>query len=180
MTDLRDGTRDGTSDDQHVPVGSVRSAALSGEAASTEATATETAVLDLDDPRATDREVVGGKGAALAIAANAGCPVIPGWVVTVHGTRLIDGEGIDVLEAELQEAWRGGPVVVRSSSVVEDGDEESMADSWAQSDFSRSPKKRDLPIGSLIQRRATPSGGGRPHDAAPRGSVSSARARLSI
>lgn len=127
MTDLRDGTRDGTSDDQHVPVGSVRSAALSGEAASTEATATETAVLDLDDPRATDREVVGGKGAALAIAANAGCPVIPGWVVTVHGTRLIDGEGIDVLEAELQEAWRGGPVVVRSSSVVEDGDEESMA-----------------------------------------------------
>ena len=72
--------------------------------------------------------------------------------------------------------WRGDRAIGASCQAEDKVDGRSTS----AVPFRLSSKKRDLPIGSLIQRRATPSGGGRPHDAAPRGSVSSARARLSI
>lgn len=91
------------------------------------------AVVALDDERAQDRELTGGKAAALARAGRAGHRILPGIVLTTQGTAAIDeGRGEEVV-AELERAWKqlsdGGatPVVVRSSSVVEDAADESMA-----------------------------------------------------
>lgn len=50
-------------------------------------------VLWLDDPRARDRDLTGGKAAALADAASAGCPVVEGFVLEVDATAAIDDQG---------------------------------------------------------------------------------------
>lgn len=90
-------------------------------------------VIALDDERATDRDLTGGKAAALARAGRAGHRIVDGVVLTTRATASIDdGRGDEVLD-ELERAWErlsdGGstPVVVRSSSVVEDAEDESMA-----------------------------------------------------
>ncbi|MFF0202874.1 PEP/pyruvate-binding domain-containing protein [Streptomyces sp. NPDC005017] len=78
----------------------------------------------LDDPAATDPVLTGSKAASLARAADAGLPVLPGFVVPAS-TR-------DDAPA-LRDAWRelseGGtrPLVVRSSSSLEDTAESSQA-----------------------------------------------------
>ena len=83
--------------------------------------------LALDDEPAENLELAGAKGAALARAAHAGLPVIPGFVVTIPGTT--DHR----VAPEIREAWEalseGGrhPLVVRSSSSLEDGSVSSMA-----------------------------------------------------
>ena len=83
--------------------------------------------LALDDEPAEDLDLAGAKGAALARAAHAGLPVIPGFVVTIPGTT--DHR----VAPEIHEAWNslseGGkhPLVVRSSSSLEDGSASSMA-----------------------------------------------------
>jgi pyruvate,water dikinase len=89
-------------------------------------------VLQLGDDGASDSELVGSKAAALAVAAGAGLPVLPGFVVTTTGPREADG-----LEAEVRPRWddlsRHGarPLVVRSSSPLEDTLDSSMAGRFA-------------------------------------------------
>lgn len=146
-------------------------------------------VVPLDDDRARDRELTGGKAAALARAAAAGHRVVEGVVLTTHGTAAIDdGNGEDAL-AELDRAWKqlsdGGerPVVVRSSSVVEDAEDESMAGRYetvadvtdpdglrAALDTVLSSRQdvaeqsdglaTDHPIAVLVQRQLSPDWGG--------------------
>jgi len=91
-------------------------------------------ILTLDDPRAQDPELVGAKAAALAKAAAATLPVLPGFVLTTAACALIadDRPGPELLTA-LQAAWEGlskdgaSTLVVRSSSQAEDGSDSSMA-----------------------------------------------------
>jgi pyruvate,water dikinase len=91
-------------------------------------------VVTLDSPAALDPEVVGAKAASLARSLRAGLPVLPGWVLTTGALGPpAAGERELPVDAELRAAWaeasEGGrrPVVVRSSSTVEDGRTSSMA-----------------------------------------------------
>ncbi|HSK27369.1 MAG TPA: PEP/pyruvate-binding domain-containing protein [Jiangellales bacterium] len=86
------------------------------------------AVVGLAAPAATDAALTGAKAANLARAAGSGLPVLPGLVLT---TAAPDPLTPDVL-TELHEGWRGlggdgAPVVVRSSSTVEDAAVSSLA-----------------------------------------------------
>ncbi|WP_280265493.1 PEP/pyruvate-binding domain-containing protein [Nocardia wallacei] len=82
------------------------------------------AIVSLRDPRAQHPALSGAKAATLAQAAHRGLPVLDGFVLT---TAWPDGGRLPEIE------WRrltvGGrrPLVVRSSSVAEDGAEQSMA-----------------------------------------------------
>jgi pyruvate,water dikinase len=81
-------------------------------------------LLDLADPRAADASLTGAKAANLARARAAGLPVLGGFVLTTRGHPS---------PLELQAAWQNlsgngsRPVVVRSSSVAEDGEHSAMA-----------------------------------------------------
>lgn len=81
-------------------------------------------LLDLTDPRATDASLTGAKAANLARARTAGLPVLDGFVLTTRGRPA---------PRALREAWgalsRDGTrtLVVRSSSVAEDGSTSAMA-----------------------------------------------------
>src|SRR6266508_1305747 len=90
--------------------------------------------LRLDDPRALDAAVAGVKAANLARAAAAGLPVLPGFVLTTTaGATLEAGTASGELEGEVRAAWQWlsddgrRRLVVRSSSVAEDGAASSMA-----------------------------------------------------
>ena len=94
------------------------------------------AVVTLDSAAALDAEVVGAKASSLARALRAGLPVLPGWVATTGAfgpLPVVGGEATMPVDAELMAAWsaasEGGrqPLVVRSSSTVEDGHTSSMA-----------------------------------------------------
>ena len=83
----------------------------------------------LDSAEASDAALMGAKAANLAIAGRAGLPMLPGFVITTESTpRLATG-----LPPALHAAWaaltEGGEraLVVRSSSVLEDGAASSMA-----------------------------------------------------
>ena len=98
--------------------------------------ATDDQVVTLSDPAATDPSLVGAKAAALARAARAGLPVLPGFVLTTNAAALLEGAASGdqlALEVALRDAWRrlseGGSrsLVVRSSSTVEDDHASSMA-----------------------------------------------------
>ncbi|WP_167761088.1 PEP/pyruvate-binding domain-containing protein [Geodermatophilus sp. DF01_2] len=88
-------------------------------------------VVDLADERAADQRLTGAKAAALATAAGAGLPVVPGFVVTTTAVEEIAAGG-DLPTAVL-DAWHGlsdddaQALVVRSSSTVEDLGDSSMA-----------------------------------------------------
>jgi pyruvate,water dikinase len=87
--------------------------------------------VDLGDERARDARLVGAKAANLARAAAAGLPVLPGFAIT---TSLGDGWRRGERTAEVvRPAWTAlshtgaRPLVVRSSSTVEDIGTSSMA-----------------------------------------------------
>jgi pyruvate,water dikinase len=84
--------------------------------------------LGLADERARDPQVTGAKAAALAKARAAGLPVLPGTVLTVEGASLFLRNDPAVTDA-LLDVWseHGAPLVVRSSSTVEDQGSSSMA-----------------------------------------------------
>ncbi|MGH2686136.1 MAG: PEP/pyruvate-binding domain-containing protein, partial [Actinomycetota bacterium] len=96
---------------------------------STDGAASAAPVIDLDEPGAADAQVAGAKAANLAKAVSLGLPVLPGFVVTTGAGVQLD----DTLRGDLRRAWNrlssGGrkPLVVRSSSAVEDGATGSMA-----------------------------------------------------
>ncbi len=96
----------------------------------------EELVLGLDDARALDPALVGAKAACLARARVAGLPVVDGFVITtaVHARFLENGHALpDEVAPDLVNAWADlagpdeVPVVVRSSSSVEDVATSSMA-----------------------------------------------------
>ncbi|MDQ4096016.1 MAG: PEP-utilizing enzyme [Actinomycetota bacterium] len=98
------------------------------------ATGTRFAIA-LDEATATDPRITGAKAAALARASAMGLPTLPGFVVTTEavGDLLERGRFRPEADARVREAWaslsqRGSvSLVVRSSSVAEDGSESSMA-----------------------------------------------------
>jgi pyruvate,water dikinase len=85
-------------------------------------------VVWLSDAPAREPATTGAKAAALARATGAGLPALPGFVLTTAWADSMHFE-----PAEVVDAWRrlssGGarPLVVRSSSVAEDGAAQSMA-----------------------------------------------------
>ena len=88
-------------------------------------------VLALDDAAAADDRLTGAKASALARAHREGLPIVPGFVITTAEVeRLAPGTP---LPEEVLTAWRElsadgrRPVVVRSSSTVEDLGDSSMA-----------------------------------------------------
>ncbi|HKY68367.1 MAG TPA: PEP/pyruvate-binding domain-containing protein [Acidimicrobiales bacterium] len=93
-------------------------------------------VVDLDDPTAADVALTGGKAAALSRAGAGGLRTLGGVVLTTVFCAEVDG-GADVTgHPAVVEAFRraGGDersVVARSSSVVEDAAESSMAGQFA-------------------------------------------------
>src|SRR2546423_1627080 len=93
-------------------------------------------LLHLNEPLAQSIELAGAKAANLAASLVAGLPVIPGFVITTHGTSRLGGadEIRDVPTNDpLRRAWLALsgdgsiPLAVRSSSVVEDSTTSSMA-----------------------------------------------------
>ena len=90
---------------------------------------TDPLVVALHDPAAAESELTGAKAAALARAAARGLPVLAGMVVTTDAFVRPERN----VEPELERAWStmsdGGrrPVVVRSSSTIEDNAASSMA-----------------------------------------------------
>jgi pyruvate,water dikinase len=93
----------------------------------------EKSVVALDDPLAADLHTVGAKAAALARAANAGLPVVPGFAISPAAALSVSADEDAAIAREIRRAWLdltdGGrtPVVVRSSSAHEDGEISSMA-----------------------------------------------------
>jgi phosphohistidine swiveling domain-containing protein len=91
-------------------------------------------VIDIDDELAREPCVVGAKAAALARARAQGLSVLPGFAVTTAGAEaLAGGTATRDHAVALHAAWQTlsdagtRPVVVRSSSTVEDGGSQSMA-----------------------------------------------------
>ncbi|HUQ39126.1 MAG TPA: PEP/pyruvate-binding domain-containing protein, partial [Acidimicrobiales bacterium] len=87
----------------------------------------EAVVIGLDERAAGLPAVAGAKAAALARARRLGLPVLPGFVLTVAGGRA-PGD-LATLRPSWEELSHGGtrPLVVRSSSTVEDSATSSMA-----------------------------------------------------
>lgn len=94
--------------------------------------ATPPLVLPLDGPEAVDAALTGAKASKLAIGAAAGLPTLPGFVLTTAATA----GGTETLGPALEaarERWHRlsgegeRPLVVRSSSTVEDATSSSMA-----------------------------------------------------
>jgi len=90
-----------------------------------ERTVSRVAVIDLGDARAIDPATAGAKAAALARAGVAGLPVLPGFVITTSADIDVDRDAIE--EAWIRLSSDGRPLIVRSSSTVEDADASSMA-----------------------------------------------------
>lgn len=92
-------------------------------------------VLDLRHPGSVRADVVGSKAANLALAAAAGSPVLPGFVLTTAGAAA--GAAAPEVLDQLRRAWvqlagdAEVPLVVRSSSTIEDAAESSMAGQFA-------------------------------------------------
>jgi pyruvate,water dikinase len=85
--------------------------------------------LALGDPRAQEPEVAGAKAANLAVAASHGLRVLPGFVIPVDATQAAGDELLDSVRPAWTDLSEGGtrPLVVRSSSPIEDVADSSMA-----------------------------------------------------
>ena len=89
-------------------------------------------MVSLDEVGADDLHVTGAKAAALAKAARAGLSTLPGWVLTTSFCDAVDaGEDVTnhpaVRDVYEQAGGDTRALVARSSSVVEDSAESSMA-----------------------------------------------------
>jgi rifampicin phosphotransferase len=145
-------------------------------------------VCALAEDNALDPRVSGSKAASIASARRQGLPVIPGFVVTTgtHEEYLRAGRTLTPpLVTALEDAWAGfsergrHPIIVRSSSTVEDVEASSMAGRfrtvldvrdregflaavtavWASADeVSSGPTPS--PMGVLVQRHIEPNRSG--------------------
>ncbi len=91
-------------------------------------------IVWLDEPCAADARLSGAKASNLAIARHRGLPVIDGFVITAVEVAAAAGwNGAGPVGAPLRDSWARlsaegtRPLAVRSSSVLEDGAESSMA-----------------------------------------------------
>ena len=89
-------------------------------------------LISLDDPRALERDLVGGKAVGLARLRAAGLPTPPGLVLpttAIPAARLLDqlSPSLRALLPEIVERLGEGPLAVRSSSVAEDRISGAMA-----------------------------------------------------
>src|SRR3954471_11311174 len=89
-------------------------------------------VIDLRDDSALSSSVTGGKAAALARAVRAGIDTLPGVVLTTRFSQAVDrGQLVPGHPAVAEAFGRAGgdhqSLVARSSSMVEDTAESSMA-----------------------------------------------------
>ncbi len=147
-------------------------------------------VVGLDDPRALDPALAGAKAANLARAAVGGMPVLPGFALTTRSftPTTVVGEGAHLDPAvtdALRHAWarltddQGEPLVVRSSSTIEDIGESSMAGQFTSvldvsgwdaflvavrtvlaSARTATPGRPPLPMAVLVQRQLDADCGG--------------------
>ena len=121
-------------------------------------------IVWLGEEQCTERALVGGKAAALALLARRGMPVPNGFCLTTVGfRRALDAEGelpADVW-AEAARAFRRlrSPIAVRSSAISEDGREASFAGQHKTVLGVRTAEELRQAIGrcyrSLFSRRAT-------------------------
>ena len=139
---------------------------------------TEPTLLRLDQDRAVEIQLVGGKAAALAQAAADGLPTLPGVVLTTAFCRAVDGgRAIDDGEDVARAAELAAACIVRSSSVVEDTGESSAAGQFESVLDVRGPEQMadavrtvldsrqragaaDHPIAVLVQPMVEPDLGG--------------------
>lgn len=88
-------------------------------------------VVALSDPEALEASTSGAKAANLVRAATAGFPTVPGFVITTGGVEagIDDPHVTDEVRLAFDRLCAGssGPLVVRSSSAIEDAGESSMA-----------------------------------------------------
>ncbi|MDQ4132084.1 MAG: hypothetical protein M3179_02505 [Actinomycetota bacterium] len=133
-------------------------------------------VIDLADPAARDSRVAGAKAASLAWAHDGGLPTLPGMVLTTVGASTLFATVAPPSDvtAALHRRWRAlsgdgrRPVVVRSSSTIEDAATSSMAGrftsvldvkGWPQFltavrtvlDSATNPQLADAPMAVLVQ-----------------------------
>lgn len=119
---------------------------------------TDPLVVGLDDPRATDPALTGGKAASLARARQAGLVTVPGVVLTTAVSRRHDdGTAVaDLVTGDVARAVAGltdGAVAVRSSSVVEDGSESSAAGQFESVLDVRGPEALVAAVGEVLASR---------------------------
>ncbi len=93
-------------------------------------------VVDLHDEAALDPTLVGGKAASLAQAAVRAIPMLPGVVLTTAFSDAMDAGGDVAAHPAVREAYQRAhgderALVARSSSVVEDTAQSSMAGQFA-------------------------------------------------
>ncbi len=115
-------------------------------------------VVDLDDPRAAHAALVGGKAAALSRARAAGLATVPGVVLTTRLSDAVDaGRPVEaLLDADVRAAigaLGGGPLAVRSSSVVEDAAESSAAGQFASVLDVRGASSLDAAVAEVVGSR---------------------------
>ncbi|MGV3760181.1 MAG: PEP/pyruvate-binding domain-containing protein, partial [Actinomycetota bacterium] len=121
-------------------------------------------VLWLDDERAVDPALVGAKAANLALAARHGLPTLPGFVLTtaVRPDVPLPSE----VHQELRAAWErlvgddDLPLVVRSSSTVEDTSTSSMAGQFTSILGVRGWEPFCAAVGRVLGSARHPHGGG--------------------
>ncbi|MBY3552520.1 PEP/pyruvate-binding domain-containing protein [Modestobacter lapidis] len=120
-------------------------------------------VLPLDDDRAAEQAWTGAKAAALATAARHGLPTVPGFVLTTAGVdRLAAGAALPGAVVDVwRELSRDGavPLVVRSSSTVEDLGDSSMAGRFESVVGARGWEQFQRAIDTVIGSRAAAAGG---------------------
>jgi phosphohistidine swiveling domain-containing protein len=121
------------------------------------------AVVDLLSGQACDPALTGAKAAALAMAAAASLPVVPGFVVTTAATDRISGSADlpDEVVAAWRELSRDGtvPLVVRSSSTVEDLGDSSMAGRFESVVGVRGEQEFAAAVQAVIASRESACGG---------------------
>jgi pyruvate,water dikinase len=139
-------------------------------------------VVDLSDDAAREPALTGGKAAALARGARAGLSTLPGVVLTTAFSDAVDRGANVARHSAVREAYERAngdeaPLVARSSSVVEDTAESSMAGQFesiigidgfdefvkavaAVLDSRERAGAADQPIAVLVQPLIDPSFGG--------------------
>jgi rifampicin phosphotransferase len=134
----------------------------------TKATVRSTSELvDLADPAALDPSLVGGKAAALAGAARAGLPTLPGVVLTTAFAHAVDrGASLDdhpaLLAAYAAAGGEAGRLIARSSSLLEDTSGSSMAGQFESVAGVAAPDQLGVAVRAVLSSRARAGAAGSP------------------
>ncbi len=126
-------------------------------------------LVDLRDPAAVDPAATGAKAAALARAAAAGLPTLPGLVLTTAFTDDVDAGAQVAGHPALRDLPRAlvtgsdQRLIVRSSSTAEDGEHTSQAGQFASVAPVDGPDELAMAVQVVLDSRRAP---GAPADAA--------------